>query len=139
MNRYINKKNLQTFWTNIKTRLLPNDNTLVNYVVEEGTTSNWTYRKWSNGFCEAWRQITNLSLTADGNNWCNTTQTIPSTFFSNGRIDCVHANATLNGRPTSGIGGCSWTSTSWTGHIKGGSSGSTYTACINLYAVGWWR
>lgn len=24
------------------------------YVVEQGTSGNWTYRKWKSGFCEAW-------------------------------------------------------------------------------------
>lgn len=28
---------------------------VANYVIEEGTDNTWTWRKWSDGTCEAWR------------------------------------------------------------------------------------
>lgn len=41
------------------------------YIIDEGVTDGWRYRKWSNGFCECWRKqgktrsgtSTNFSIT----------------------------------------------------------------------------
>jgi len=35
----------------------------MNVVVEEGTKDGWTYRKWKNGRCEAWKDVTDSSKT----------------------------------------------------------------------------
>lgn len=44
---------------------------IADYVVEQGTNSNWRYRKWSSGKCEAWRRITYTNFPKNGtvNGW----------------------------------------------------------------------
>ena len=59
---------------------------LPDYVIEEGTQSNWEYRKWSSGKVEAWRNISNSA--AAGSVWVSPlyyrdlTVAIPSGLFT---------------------------------------------------------
>lgn len=47
---------------------LPAD--LIDYVVDEGTDSNWNYIKWKNGRCELWRQYTaTFAMTTSTGGW----------------------------------------------------------------------
>lgn len=55
-----------------------NGNKLVDFIVEQGTQGDWTYRKWNNGFAECWR---NVSVTPGNVNSTNSiTMTLPFTF-----------------------------------------------------------
>lgn len=48
------------------------------FVVEQGTQGDWTYRKWNSGFAECWR---NVSVTPGNVNGTNSiTMTLPFTF-----------------------------------------------------------
>ena len=58
------------------------------YVIEQGTVSNWSYRKWKSGKAEAW--ITGLSLgSQSGSVWANPIRykdlspSLPSGVFTN--------------------------------------------------------
>ena len=55
------------------------------YVIEQGTNSNWKYRKWKSGIVEAWKtDVTNKTITnAEGAlYWADYNISIPSGLFS---------------------------------------------------------
>lgn len=58
---------------------------LVDYIVEEGTSGIWTYRKWNSGVAECWgRYRTTISMTSTGVSGINkgtATLTLPSGLF----------------------------------------------------------
>lgn len=61
-------------------------------IVEQGTISGWTFRKWSNGTAECWGRYTGSSISGNAvNNWYCTTASIalPSFFTS---VTQAHAN-----------------------------------------------
>lgn len=67
---------------------------LADYVIEEGTQSNWEYRKWNSGKVEAWRTITNSA--AAGSVWVSPmyyrdlTVSIPSGLFTSApKVQCT--------------------------------------------------
>lgn len=67
---------------------------VADYVVAQGTSGNWTYRKWNSGVAECWAKIT--QTVTPGNAWEGTLNlapyviavTTPIEFTS---IDCVNA------------------------------------------------
>lgn len=68
---------------------------LADYVVEQGTSGSWTYRKWNSGVAECWAKITQMVIPRDaGADTLNLAPyyvmaTTPIEFTS---IDCVNAN-----------------------------------------------
>ena len=73
--------------------------TLADYVIEAGTSSGWTYRKWASGKVEAWikdYQLSNLapSTWVSPVNYKDTTITIPSGLFSSAPM--IQATSTDN-------------------------------------------
>lgn len=63
-------------WGNWKT-ILDSSNT-ADYVVEQGTQGDWTYRKWNNGFAECWRNVSVTPSTVNGTN--SISMSLPFTF-----------------------------------------------------------
>lgn len=69
---------------------------LADYVMEQGTSGAWTYRKWASGVAECWANIT--QTVTPGQSWAGTLNlapyvigvTTPIEFTS---IDCVNASA----------------------------------------------
>ena len=69
---------------------------VVDYVVAQGISGNWTYRKWNSGIAECWAKIT--QTVTPGDVWAGTlnlapyviTVTTPIEFTG---IDCVNASA----------------------------------------------
>ena len=69
---------------------------VADYVVAEGTSGNWRYRKWNSGIAECWAKIT--QTVTPGDIWTGTlnlapyviTVTTPIEFTG---IDCVNASA----------------------------------------------
>ena len=69
---------------------------VADYVVAQGISGNWTYRKWNSGIAECWAKIT--QTVTPGGAWAGTlnlapyviTVTTPIEFTG---IDCVNANA----------------------------------------------
>lgn len=69
---------------------------VTDYVVEQGTSGNWRYRKWNSGVAECWAKITQTVTPGDA--WAGTlnlapyviTVTTPIEFTG---IDCVNASA----------------------------------------------
>lgn len=62
---------------------------VADYVVEQGTSGIWTYRKWNSGIAECWGRQDNLKIT-DG---YTVFDNYPSNLFINNNAECVNANA----------------------------------------------
>ena len=58
----------------------------VDYIVEEGTSGGWTYRKWNSGVAEAWRRTGSYSYAmtsiVGGNGYTSDYWTLPSGLFT---------------------------------------------------------
>ena len=66
---------------------------VADYVVEQGTSGSWTYRKWSSGVAECWGQPSNSvasSGTFLGANAYSTNFALPSGLFVS--VDSANAN-----------------------------------------------
>lgn len=69
---------------------------LADYIVEQGTSGIWTYRKWNSGIAECWAKITQTVTPGDA--WAGTLNLVPyvisvTTPIEFTGIDCVNANA----------------------------------------------
>ena len=84
----------RTDLTNILNEVLPN--TSVDYIVEQGTSGIWKYRKWNSGIAECWGQSSVASSTYSANNgYKNVVETLPSGLF-NATPNIVNACGKLN-------------------------------------------
>lgn len=45
-----------------------NGSKVADFVVQQGTQGDWTYRKWNSGFAECWRNVSVTPTTVNGNN-----------------------------------------------------------------------
>lgn len=95
------------------------------YVVEQGTSGFWTYRKWSSGIAECWGQVNVTTYSADGNTrvlsgtssdtyktaYYQIDVSLPSGLFTS--VNCVTATALDSG---TGVSACcveSWDATTF--------------------------
>ena len=62
---------------------------LADYVVEQGTSGIWTYRKWNSGVSECWGKQDDLQIT-DGYAMFDS---FPSGLFIDNNAKCVNASA----------------------------------------------
>lgn len=69
------------------------------YIVDQGTSGNWTYRKWNSGIAECWAYMTG---TTDSGGRFHYTPSCPS-FFTNSQI-IVNANGWSTGYVTTHAG-----------------------------------
>lgn len=53
---------------NVSEEIQVGDNAIADFIVEQGTTNGWSWRKWNGGIAECW---CTLSLTVDG--WTSVT------------------------------------------------------------------
>lgn len=110
------------------------------YIIEEGASGDWTYRKWNSGVAECWRTITDdrpsTAFSATGSVYYRNVTGInfPTSFF-NARPKVV-VNADFGN-----VGSASATGISATGFtITELSAVSTARAVtLDIYAVGTWR
>ena len=71
-----------------------NGNKLADFVVEQGTQGDWTYRKWNNGLAECWRNVSVTPTTVNGNN--SIAITLPFTFANtNYNVTITPAKASM--------------------------------------------
>lgn len=146
MSKYITKENFRVFWNNVKNRLLPKTEPMINYVVEANTwivdedhvEEKWTYKKWSNGLCEAWAHRIKNNVPVWSGKWYNVNIPIPAGLFIDTPF-CIYAQASASGLPGCLVGGCSWTATQWTGYVSANNNGNNNNLMIDLYVVGYWR
>lgn len=121
---------------------------LAAYVVEEGTSNGWTYRKWSNGIAECWYNKTisgftcNTALTTTPGSWYRTSEitanAYPLTFRSTPNLQTTFETF-------SGTGGLVWScgTSSSTPKTKPAdiyiirmSSAASISGVVHYYAIG---
>ena len=115
-------------------------NTIVDYVVEKGSTGIWDYRKWNSGDAECWGNMSITPTTANGTN--TITVTLPFTFANTSyKADITPAKTGLY---ISAHGDCnangdlSHTTTSFVMSYKY-NSGSLYSVSFNITVKGKWK
>ena len=122
-----------------------NGSSLADFVIQQGTSGIWTYRKWKSGIAECWGRKS--VSTAIGNAWGNlyTSESLsalnvsfPFTFAS---VPTITANLTCNG--TGAIlmipGSSPAPSVSSTGVYelaRGSAQSTSYTYWVNFYVIG---
>ena len=70
---------------------------IADYVVEQGTSGIWTYRKWNSGIAECWGHCTgSYSITTQTGSlfYCSDTVALPSGLFS--ELTAININARSN-------------------------------------------
>lgn len=108
------------------------------HIVDEGTTNDWTYRKWSNGTAECWKKmsLSSGSFTATGNIYYRPASgySFPSNLFN--AVPVVEVNADMGN--VGAASALNITSSSFA--IYTISAVSTARAVsFSVYAVGTWK
>ena len=70
---------------------------IADYVVEQGTSGNWTYRKWNSGIAECWGNISGsftISTATGALYYCYSSVTFPSRLFT--EIEAIDIDAQSN-------------------------------------------
>ena len=125
-------------------------NPVVDFIVEQGTSGDWTYRKWNSGIAECWCSSivsANFSSTSTWGSLYSSGQIgeldFPFTFKDIPTINVTVASATNGGFLGVGGGG-NMTSTTKTGSFelfRGGitsiTTGINYK--LNYYVIGKWK
>lgn len=112
------------------------------YVTEEGTSGNWTYRKWNSGKAECWQLFSagSKAMTSqDGSAYyaAQTTYNFPTSFFKSGTTPVLNVSAHLSGS----LGGFMMDyldNTAFKGYYWATKS-ITKTCYLNAYAIGLWK
>lgn len=119
---------------------LGNDS-LADYVVEQGTSGTWTYRKWNSGVAECWgeydKSVTGVSMTAPFSGYNFDLGTIPfPTGLFNAKPVC-----TVSGRKNGNYTCVSYSNPSSTGiSVEFQSSISGTATCeAHIHAIGKWK
>ena len=122
---------------NILNELLP---ARVDYVVDYGTSGDWTYRKWSSGVAECWCHLTHMATgaTAWGSVYYttpNATATYPSgLFIEEPAVNVYHVGAGVQGMACTS----SADATKVVFYLIRGTS-ATGSLRFNIYAIGKWK
>ena len=110
----------------------------VDYIVEQGTSGIWSYRKWNSGLAECW---TTSTLNTTGTFWANivgghgfyVNYNFPSGLFSSKPV--------ISGNGRTGTGGgfvfCSGSSTDVTAYVIGNQDENNLT--LEIFAKGKWK
>lgn len=107
----------------------------IDYVIEQGTSGVWTYRKWNSGIAECWTDTvsgTGTDVTLVGSYyWSYLSISLPFTFLTHTGYG--------NGRLGTGLGFAyiATNSNSVTVHVLGNQSQSTIT--YNCRVIGTWK
>ncbi len=111
---------------------------VTDYVVAEGTSGIWTYRKWNSGISECW---TTSTLNTTGTAWANimggfgymVSSRFPSGLFISSPV------TTGNGRTGSGVGFVFFTvsTTSVTAYVVGNQESDL--VAVEIFAKGKWK
>ena len=111
---------------------------VADYVVAQGTSGIWTYRKWNSGLSECW---TTSTINTTGTAWANmmggygfsVSYNFPSGLFSSSPV------TSANGRTGSGGGFvfCYGTTTRVTAYVVGNQDNPNLT--IEFFAKGKWK
>lgn len=116
-------------------------NTSVDYIVEQGTSGIWTYRKWNSGIAECWgtktATLTGSSAVAPFSGYCYAFGAIafPSALFNATPV------VNVNGKRSSNyvvVSYCSPSSTGVSVELQSSISGSASCSAY-IHAVGTWK
>lgn len=114
------------------------------YVVEEGKSGIWTYRKWSNGIAECWGMVSlgdiNLasSMTTgvySSSSYSNRSQALPSGLFT--KIEYVNANVKSNGYQQTQV--CGYGENSISYRVWSSYPAEPTSVVVSLEAKGRWK
>lgn len=112
----------------------------VDYVIDEGISGNWTYRKWNSGVAECWAGYSVGSF-APTSSFGGVYYRILDTTFPTGLFNDVPSFAEVNAYWDTGL---SWASAMALSkdtiqYEVYKSSSSSATAFIRIYAIGTWK
>ena len=109
------------------------------YVVEQGTSGIWAYRKWASGVAECWGSYTTTggSSTEGSLYWKGTSTAYPSGLF----IGTPITEATLQGNWIGGIvlNSSSHSKNAFYGYVWTAVDGSSHEFIIHIRATGQWK
>ena len=118
---------------------------MADYIVEQGTTNGWLWRKWNSGIGECW--IRNTHSVAFSSQWGSLYETssfpavsYPFTFVELPMEYATPANPTL-GCWVEATGGAGQTVTNTTQYqlIRPAKDSTKNDQSINIYAIGRWK
>ena len=115
----------------------------VDYIVEQGTSGEWTYRKWSSGIAECWRQSGSYSEAmtnnyGNGNYYTTDYFGFPSNLFTSVKYVDVHrAGGTGVGLVSTSV--YSYSTTRVDFYIWNNGSSLTTNLAFSIYAKGTWK
>jgi len=114
---------------------------MADFIVEQGVTNYWTYRKWNSGIVECWRSITNVP-TVTGGSFNNFAIEFPFLFASTDYV--VQMTKNRHGQFVTDVGDCNHN-----GEINHELSGfvasyyytgtTAYTVGFNVNVIGRWK
>ena len=118
-------------------------NLTTDYVVERGTSGDWTYCKWNSGFCEMWGAISYSGITCNTSssgtyyNDTSGTKTITVPIITNIQNIIMHEQASQ----TSGIWAyrASASSANLTTNFRAHASQSNAVCAVAYYLTGTWK
>ena len=124
-----------------------NSTPMVDFIVDEGTSGSWTYRKWTSGIAECWARVavsTTVNTTWGGlyvsGSLSATNISFPFTFTA-----IPSLTVTLSGSGAgaflvaSGTGSTSTTKTGIYEIARGSASSTSSNYAINYHAIGRWK
>ena len=106
----------------------------VDYIVEQGTSGIWTYRKWNSGIAECWGTASKNETGTYGNYLC-LCQSYPSGLFSEDPILLASGGASGNAYA---YGGYAKSLSVITADVYVYTAGSK-PAWVYIYAIGKWK
>lgn len=126
----------------VKNPSIPADTIDLNdYIVEQGTSGMWTYRKWNSGIAECWGRVTVPSQTYAANGgYYNVTGAPPTGLFVSASNPVLSATGGISSNVQTHIGFTFASDTSiQTYLINRTASAITNTAWVCWYLVGRWK
>lgn len=129
----------RTDLTNILNEVLPNAS--VDYIVEQGTSGGWTYRKWNSGKAECWKRTDTVSYTmtstVSGNGYSSDYWNLPSGLFTS--ITYATANRVNGGNGLIGFSIYSLTTSRLDYYVWVTGATGTISMQVGLYVFGNWK
>lgn len=109
------------------------------FIVEQGTSGIWTYRKWSSGICECWGSITTgtLTMNATGSIYASEVISYDAPDFLNNIITIQYTGSNL------GVLGCTYASSDFAQHTLSlrvnKTTNNTASVTIRIAIQGKWK
>lgn len=115
------------------------------YIVEQGTDGDWTYRKWNSGIAECWCRVVgswSVNFTSQGNNiysasgWTAQSKALPTSLFTT--VKYANVNVESSGYTNSQQSSLSTSAVVFRAWNTYAASGMTIYA-YSLYVKGTWK